>query len=209
MESSVKRILLPIAVASLLLLQSAYAQDANELKISKAQEKIAKSKEKLKMLEANFGEADSLYTAAEEQKKRYEDTLSQLANEDKELQRDYFNASKQAQKEAREVRAEGLDSLRNEYRDVEKDFADQFKDLDRRFKQAYRGYDNSKRNIDKAKEKRSKAHADVKAAERGVRDAEKALEIVKKQLEKKQQEKAKREQKKDEERSRKNSEKAS
>ena len=154
MESSVKRVLLPIAVASLLLLQSAYAQDANELKISKAQEKIAKSKEKLKMLEANLGEADSLYTAAEEQKKRYEDTLSQLANEDKELQRDYFNASKQAQKEAREVRAEGLDSLRNEYRDVEKDFADQFKDLDRRFKQAYRGYDNSKRKIDKAKEKR-------------------------------------------------------
>ena len=80
-----------VFVVSVFLSCVVVAQDANQLKISKAEEKVEKSQEKLKLAERSLVEADSLLALAEGVKKNYEDTLSQLADEDKALRRDYFN----------------------------------------------------------------------------------------------------------------------
>ena len=171
------------------------AQDARLLK---AQDKIDRLRAKVYDLAANARRADSAVEAARDVIRMAEDSLKLLGAEEESIKRAQFDAEKRARKDVNNASDAALDSLRTEYRNIEREIDARIRDLDRRGKSAQRFYENGLKNERRAKEMSKKAHADKKNAEKAVERAQEDYVKLQKSINEKQQKAQERQQKREE-----------
>lgn len=171
------------------------AQDARLLK---AQDKIDRLRAKVDDLAANARRADSAVEAARDVIRMAEDSLKLLGAEEESIKRAQFDAEKRARKDVNNASETALDSLRSEYRNIEREIDARIRDLDRRGKSAQRFYENGLKNERRAKEMAKKAHADKKNAEKAVERAQEDYVKLQKSINEKQQKAQERQQKREE-----------
>lgn len=171
------------------------AQDARLLK---AQDKIDRLRAKVDDLAANARRADSAVEAARDIIRMAEDSLKLLGAEEESIKRAQFDAEKRARKDVNNASDAALDSLRSEYRNIEREIDARIRDLDRRGKSAQRFYENGLKNERRAKEMSKKAHADKKNAEKAVERAQEDYIKLQKSINEKQQKAQERQQKREE-----------
>jgi len=171
------------------------AQDARLLK---AQDKIDRLRAKVDDLAANARRADSAVEAARNMIRMAEDSLRILGAEEESIKRAQFDAEKRARKDVNNASETALDSLRSEYRNIEREIDARIRDLDRRGKSAQRFYENGLKNERRAKEMAKKAHADKKNAEKAVERAQEDYVKLQKSINEKQQKAQERQQKREE-----------
>lgn len=171
------------------------AQDARLLK---AQDKIDRLRAKVDDLAANARRADSAVEAARDVIRMAEDSLKLLGAEEESIKRAQFDAEKRARKDVNNASETALDSLRSEYRNIEREIDARIRDLDRRGKSAQRFYENGLKNERRAKEMSKKAHADKKNAEKAVERAQEDYVKLQKSINEKQQKAQERQQKREE-----------
>ncbi len=171
------------------------AQDARLLK---AQDKIDRLRAKVDDLAANARRADSAVEAARNMIRMAEDSLRILGAEEESIKRAQFDAEKRARKDVNNASETALDSLRSEYRNIEREIDARIRDLDRRGKSAQRFYENGLKNERRAKEMSKKAHADKKNAEKAVERAQEDYVKLQKSINEKQQKAQERQQKREE-----------
>lgn len=171
------------------------AQDARLLK---AQDKIDRLRAKVDDLAANARRADSAVEAARDVIRMAEDSLKLLGAEEESIKRAQFDAEKRARKDVNNASETALDSLRSEYRNIEREIDARIRDLDRRGKSAQRFYENGLKNERRAKEMSKKAHADKKNAEKAVERAQEDYVKLQKSINEKQQKAQDRQQKREE-----------
>lgn len=171
------------------------AQDARLLK---AQDKIDRLRAKVDDLEASVRRADSVVEAARNMIRMAEDSLRILGAEEESIKRAQFDAEKRARKDVNNASETALDSLRSEYRNIEREIDARIRDLDRRGKSAQRFYENGLKNERRAKEMAKKAHADKKNAEKAVERAQEDYIKLQKSINEKQQKAQERQQKREE-----------
>lgn len=170
------------------------AQDARLLK---AQDKIDRLRAKVDDLAANARRADSAVEAARDVIRMAEDSLKLLGAEEESIKRAQFDAEKRARKDVNNASETALDSLRSEYRNIEREIDARIRDLDRRGKSAQRFYENGLKNERRAKEMSKKAHADKKNAEKAVERAQEDYVKLQKSINEKQQKAQERQQKRE------------
>ncbi len=168
------------------------AQDARLLK---AQDKIDRLRAKVDDLAANARRADSAVEAARNMIRMAEDSLRILGAEEESIKRAQFDAEKRARKDVNNASETALDSLRSEYRNIEREIDARIRDLDRRGKSAQRFYENGLKNERRAKEMAKKAHTDKKNAEKAVERAQEDYVKLQKSINEKQQKAQERQQK--------------
>lgn len=171
------------------------AQDARLLK---AQDKIDRLRAKVDDLAANARRADSAVEAARDVIRMAEDSLKLLGAEEESIKRAQFDAEKRARKDVNNASETALDSLRSEYRNIEREIDARIRDLDRRGKSAQRFYENGLKNERRAKEMAKKAHTDKKNAEKAVERAQEDYIKLQKSINEKQQKAQERQQKREE-----------
>ena len=171
------------------------AQDARLLK---AQDKIDRLRAKVDDLAANARRADSAVEAARNMIRMAEDSLRILGAEEESIKRAQFDAEKRARKDVNNASETALDSLRSEYRNIEREIDARIRDLDRRGKSAQRFYENGLKNERRAKEMAKKAHTDKKNAEKAVERAQEDYVKLQKSINEKQQKAQERQQKREE-----------
>lgn len=171
------------------------AQDARLLK---AQDKIDRLRAKVDDLAANARRADSAVEAARDVIRMAEDSLRILGAEEESIKRAQFDAEKRARKDVNNASETALDSLRSEYRNIEREIDARIRDLDRRGKSAQRFYENGLKNERRAKEMAKKAHTDKKNAEKAVERAQEDYVKLQKSINEKQQKAQERQQKREE-----------
>ena len=171
------------------------AQDARLLK---AQDKIDRLRAKVDDLAANARRADSAVEAARNMIRMAEDSLRILGAEEESIKRAQFDAEKRARKDVNNASETVLDSLRSEYRNIEREIDARIRDLDRRGKSAQRFYENGLKNERRAKEMAKKAHTDKKNAEKAVERAQEDYIKLQKSINEKQQKAQERQQKREE-----------
>lgn len=171
------------------------AQDARLLK---AQDKIDRLRAKVDDLAANARRADSAVEAARDVIRMAEDSLKLLGAEEESIKRAQFDAEKRARKDVNNASETALDSLRSEYRNIEREIDARIRDLDRRGKSAQRFYENGLKNERRAKEMAKKAHSDKKNAEKAVERAQEDYVKLQKSINEKQQKAQERQQKREE-----------
>lgn len=171
------------------------AQDARLLK---AQDKIDRLRAKVDDLAANARRADSAVEAARDVIRMAEDSLKLLGAEEESIKRAQFDAEKRARKDVNNASDAALDSLRTEYRNIEREIDARIRDLDRRGKSAQRFYENGLKNERRAKEMAKKAHTDKKNAEKAVERAQEDYIKLQKSINEKQQKAQERQQKREE-----------
>lgn len=171
------------------------AQDARLLK---AQDKIDRLRAKVDDLAANARRADSAVEAARDVIRMAEDSLKLLGAEEESIKRAQFDAEKRARKDVNNASETALDSLRSEYRNIEREIDARIRDLDRRGKSAQRFYENGLKNERRAKEMSKKAHTDKKNAEKAVERAQEDYVKLQKSINEKQQKAQERQQKREE-----------
>lgn len=171
------------------------AQDARLLK---AQDKIDRLRAKVDDLAANARRADSAVEAARDVIRMAEDSLKLLGAEEESIKRAQFDAEKRARKDVNNASETALDSLRSEYRNIEREIDARIRDLDRRGKSAQRFYENGLKNERRAKEMSKKAHTDKKNAEKAVERAQEDYIKLQKSINEKQQKAQERQQKREE-----------
>ena len=190
------RIRVIILLSCLVLLSGlSVAQDARLLK---AQDKIDRLRAKVDDLAANARRADSAVEAARDVIRMAEDSLKLLGAEEESIKRAQFDAEKRARKDVNNASETALDSLRSEYRNIEREIDARIRDLDRRGKSAQRFYENGLKNERRAKEMSKKAHADKKNAEKAVERAQEDYVKLQKSINEKQQKAQERQQKREE-----------
>lgn len=171
------------------------AQDARLLK---AQDKIDRLRAKVDDLAANARRADSAVEAARDVIRMAEDSLKLLGAEEESIKRAQFDAEKRARKDVNNASDAALDSLRTEYRNIEREIDARIRDLDRRGKAVQRFYENGLKNERRAKEMSKKAHTDKKNAEKAVERAQEDYIKLQKSINEKQQKAQERQQKREE-----------
>ena len=190
------RVRVIILLSCLVLLSGlSVAQDARLLK---AQDKIDRLRAKVDDLAANARRADSAVEAARDVIRMAEDSLKLLGAEEESIKRAQFDAEKRARKDVNNASDAALDSLRTEYRNIEREIDARIRDLDRRGKAVQRFYENGLKNERRAKEMSKKAHTDKKNAEKAVERAQEDYIKLQKSINEKQQKAQERQQKREE-----------
>lgn len=172
--------------------------EAQDARLLKAQDKIDRLRAKVDDLAANARRADSAVEAARDVIRMAEDSLKLLGAEEESIKRAQFDAEKRARKDVNNASDAALDSLRTEYRNIEREIDARIRDLDRRGKSAQRFYENGLKNERRAKEMSKKAHADKKNAEKAVERAQEDYIKLQKSINEKQQKAQERQQKREE-----------
>lgn len=172
--------------------------EAQDARLLKAQDKIDRLRAKVDDLAANARRADSAVEAARDVIRMAEDSLKLLGAEEESIKRAQFDAEKRARKDVNNASETALDSLRSEYRNIEREIDARIRDLDRRGKSAQRFYENGLKNERRAKEMSKKAHADKKNAEKAVERAQEDYVKLQKSINEKQQKAQERQQKREE-----------
>lgn len=172
--------------------------EAQDARLLKAQDKIDRLRAKVDDLAANARRADSAVEAARDVIRMAEDSLKLLGAEEESIKRAQFDAEKRARKDVNNASETALDSLRSEYRNIEREIDARIRDLDRRGKSAQRFYENGLKNERRAKEMSKKAHADKKNAEKAVERAQEDYIKLQKSINEKQQKAQERQQKREE-----------
>ena len=139
--------------------------EAQDARLLKAQDKIDRLRAKVDDLEASVRRADSVVEAARNMIRMAEDSLRILGAEEESIKRAQFDAEKRARKDVNNASDAALDSLRTEYRNIEREIDARIRDLDRRGKSAQRFYENGLKNERRAKEMAKKAHTEGLAAD--------------------------------------------
>ncbi len=155
------------ATLFLLLCISSLAQD-------KKQDKIASMQLKVDQADALIFSADSLIEVGTNMMKETEIELKALAAEEKNLNRDYFNAKKPLEKQLRSKDKEEVAQAKAELKQVEDQYKADMKDWNNRYKVAIKNYDGGAKLVQKGKSNLSKAKEKKKGAEKALKDAEKA-----------------------------------
>ncbi len=155
------------ATLFLLLCISSLAQD-------KKQDKIASMQLKVDQADALIFSADSLIEVGTNMMKETEIELKALAAEEKNLNRDYFNAKKPLEKQLRSRDKEEVAQAKAELKQVEDQYKADMKDWNNRYKVAIKNYDGGAKLVQKGKANLSKAKDKKKGAEKALKDAEKA-----------------------------------
>ena len=172
-----------------------YAQDT---RLQKAQEKINKLRMKVVELESSARKADSIVEVARGVIRAAEDTLKLLSAEEESIKRAQFDAEKRARRDVNDATDAALDSLRLEYRNVEKEIDSRIRELDRRGKAAQRFYENGLKGEKRARDAAKKAHGEKRNAEKAVQKAqEDYVKLEKSLLEKKERDLARQQKKED------------
>lgn len=172
--------------------------EAQDARLLKAQDKIDRLRAKVDDLAANARRADSAVEAARDVIRMAEDSLKLLGAEEESIKRAQFDAEKRARKDVNNASETALDSLRSEYRNIEREIDARIRDLDRRGKSAQRFYENGLKNERRAKEMSKKAHTDKKNAEKAVERAQEDYIKLQKSINEKQQKAQERQQKREE-----------
>ena len=172
--------------------------EAQDARLLKAQDKIDRLRAKVDDLAANARRADSAVEAARDVIRMAEDSLKLLGAEEESIKRAQFDAEKRARKDVNNASDAALDSLRTEYRNIEREIDARIRDLDRRGKSAQRFYENGLKNERRAKEMSKQAHADKKNAEKAVERAQEDYIKLQKSINEKQQKAQERQQKREE-----------
>lgn len=172
--------------------------EAQDARLLKAQDKIDRLRAKVDDLAVNARRADSAVEAARDVIRMAEDSLKLLGAEEESIKRAQFDAEKRARKDVNNASDAALDSLRTEYRNIEREIDARIRDLDRRGKSAQRFYENGLKNERRAKEMSKKAHADKKNAEKAVERAQEDYVKLQKSINEKQQKAQERQQKREE-----------
>ena len=172
--------------------------EAQDARLLKAQDKIDRLRAKVDDLAANARRADSAVEAARDVIRMAEDSLKLLGAEEESIKRAQFDAEKRARKDVNNASDAALDSLRTEYRNIEREIDARIRDLDRRGKSAQRFYENGLKNERRAKEMSKKAHADKKNPEKAVERAQEDYIKLQKSINEKQQKAQERQQKREE-----------
>jgi len=172
--------------------------EAQDARLLKAQDKIDRLRAKVDDLEASVRRADSVVEAARNMIRMAEDSLRILGAEEESIKRAQFDAEKRARKDVNNASDAALDSLRTEYRNIEREIDARIRDLDRRGKSAQRFYENGLKNERRAKEMAKKAHTDKKNAEKAVERAQEDYIKLQKSINEKQQKAQERQQKREE-----------
>lgn len=172
------------------------AQD--DARLLKAQDKIERLRAKVDNLAANARRADSVVEVARVLIRMAEDSLRLLGAEEESIKRAQFDAEKRARKDVNNASDQALDSLRTEYKNIEREIDARIRDLDRRGKSVQRFYENGLKNERRAKELAKKAHADQKNAQKAVERAQEDYVKLQKSLNDKQQKAKARQQKREE-----------
>lgn len=175
------------------------AQDARLLK---AQDKIDRLRAKANAQAESARRADSVVEATRLIIRMAEDSLKMLGAEEESIKRAQFDVEKRARKDVNNATDAELDSLRTEYRNIEREIDARIRDLDRRGKSAQRFYENGIKNERRAKELAKKAHADTKNAEKAVERAQEDYLKLQKSINEKQLKTKERQQKREEDKQR-------
>ena len=180
------------------------AQDARLLK---AQDKIDRLRAKANAQAESARRADSAVEATRLIIRMAEDSLKMLGAEEESIKRAQFDVEKRARKDVNNATDAELDSLRTEYRNIEREIDARIRDLDRRGKSAQRFYENGIKNERRAKELAKKAHVDTKNAEKAVERAQEDYLKLQKSINEKQLKTKERQQKREEDKQRQESRK--
>lgn len=140
----------------------------------KKQDKIAALQLKVDQADALIFSADSLIEAGTTMMKEAEIDLKALASEEKNLNRDHFNAKKPLEKQLRSKDKEEVAQAKAELKQLEDQFKADMKDWNNRYKIAIKNYDTGTKLVQKGKANLTKAKDKKNAAEKALKDAEKA-----------------------------------
>ncbi len=140
----------------------------------KKQDKVASMQLKVDQADALIFSADSLIEVGINLMKDAEIELKSLAAEEKNLNRDYFNAKKPLEKQLRSRDKEEVAQAKAEMKQVDDQFKADMKDWNNRYKIAIKNYDTGTKLVQKGKANLSKAKDKKKGAEKALKDAEKA-----------------------------------
>ena len=161
------------------------AQEVNP-KIARYVDKVNVAQQRVEDAEALIFSADSLTAEGEKLAAQAEEDLKVLAQERRDIERDYFNAKKPVERQLRSKDKEDVKQAKAQMREVENDYKAAIREWNTRYRVLVKEYDAGGRLIEKGKANLKKAKSRKKDLEKKLKVAEKNLAKAKKEYEKKE-----------------------
>lgn len=154
--------LLPILAFCMTAVQGYGQEDARLIKLQ----------EKLEAAEASVFSADSLLEAGQLMVKEAEAELKALAQEEKEISREHFNARKPIEKQLKSKDPEVAKQAKFDLKNLESQNKEDIKEWNDRYKISIKKYDTGNKMVEKGKVNLKKAKEKKKQAEKALEDYE-------------------------------------